>query len=173
MRPSKRLFAHIGGVVVVLLMLGYITHRPGHIPPYDANLVRLVETERQGYCSGLVFWRTSGEGGSSAASDCRKEHREKSGEVNFPVAARGFCEAIVESGWEGYTESCLAILSDQQLWPTYVGGITDQWNRARPYPNSPISGPSGASDGSRTGDRSGGAGHGGPSRADNYNGGYP
>lgn len=170
MRNKKRLLANAGGVIACLMVLGYITNRPGHIPPYDANLVRLVETERQGYCSGLTFWKTSGEGNAGQASQCRSEYREKSGEVNLPVAIRGFCEAIVESGWEGYVTLCAQLIADQQLWPTYDGSITDQWNRARPYPYSPLGGSPGSTDGSRTGDRGAGMDHGGPSRVDNY---YP
>jgi hypothetical protein len=157
MKNKKRLLANIGGLLVVCAVIAYIGNRPGHIPPYDANLVRIVETERQGYCAGVVGWQTGLEGDADRAAECRGLHPEKSGEVSYRAAARGFCEAIVEEGWEGWVEQCLGILADELLWPTYDGSITDQWNRARPYPNSALSGANDKTDDSRTGGRSGGS----------------
>lgn len=174
MRNKKRLAANIGGVIVVLLVLAYVGNRPGHIPMYDANLVRLAETERQGYCAGVVFWKTQGSGSPDQARACREEHPEESGRVNLLAAETGFCRAIVESGWEGYVGSCLVILSENQYWPTYDGGITAEWNRARPYPSTGLTGIGDESDGSRTGGRSGGSRSGGPDRSDySYYGGTP
>lgn len=169
MKNKKRLLANIGGIIVMLLMVAYIANKPGHIPPYDANLVRLAETQRQGYCAGMVFWKTSGDGSAGQAATCRQETKNKSGEVNLNAAETGFCQAIVDAGWEGGVYSCLDILHGQQLWPTYNGSITDQWNRARPYPKSAISGAGEDQDNSRTGGRSPGAGRSGS--ADRPNGG--
>ena|SRR3972149_5201563 len=151
---KKRILAHLIGVLVVVLALTYVGRRPGHISPYDANLVRLAETERQGYCAAVTFWN----GGPNAgqAKECRTERREKSGRVNLIKAERGFCEGIVDQGWEGALGDCLTIMAQNQYWPTYDGNITQSWNRARPYPRPAIAGQGEQDDGSRTGERPGG-----------------
>lgn len=178
MRNRKRIAAHVAGIAVILLVLAYAARPSPHVPPYDANLVRLAETERQGYCAGVTFWKTQGTGDAARARTCRKEHPEQSGRVNMIATERGFCQGIVDSGWvDGYVTDCVGILRDNQLWPTLDGGLTDQWNRARPYPNTAIGGGSDkGSDDSRTGDRPGSPGHGGPGRSDydySYPGGTP
>jgi len=166
MRDKKRLLANVGGIIVVLLVLAYVGNRPGHIPPYDANLTRLAETERQGYCAGEVGWETSFAGDAARAAACRAERPELSGRVNMAATVRGFCQAILDQGWDGYMDACLGIIADQQLWPTYDGSLTDQWNRARPYPNSALGGTSETPDGSRTGGRTSGGRSGDPGRSD-------
>lgn len=155
----KRALAHAAGLATVALVVVYAAHRPGHIPPYDANLVRLAETELQGYCAGETFWKTGGGGDRGMAADCRDRERDaRSSEINLLAAERAFCQAIVNQGWEGTVSSCLVILSDNKYWPTYDGSISDQWNRARPYPRPAIGGAGKPSDGSRTGGRPSGPG---------------
>lgn len=150
----RRVAAHIVGVLVVALAVAYVVRPSPHVPPYDANLVRIAETERQGYCSGVAFWRSAGGGSAEGARTCREERRDKSGRVNMPLAALGFCEAIVDEGWsEGTPSDCMTILEGNQLWPTYDGMITDQWNRARPYPSPAVPTGDGSEDHSRTGGR--------------------
>lgn len=176
MRNRKRIAAHVAGVAIVLVVVGYAADRPGHIPPYDANLVRLVETERQGYCAGVTFWKTQGNGEAGQARACRKEHQEQSGRINMVAAERGFCQGIVDSGWlEGGVADCLSILGSYQYWPTYDGSISSDWNRARPYPRPALSTGATQDDGSRTGGRGGGPGRDSPSRPgyDYYDGGTP
>lgn len=156
----RRRLAHVAGIAVVLLAVAYVARPSPHVPPYDANLVRIVETERQGYCAGVTFWRTDGEGDADLARECRGERRGESGRVNLLLAERGFCRGIVDEGWvDGSVADCLAILSEFRYWPTYDGSITHQWNRARPYPRPVIAGTEGATDDSRTGGRPGGPGH--------------
>ena len=174
MRNKKRLLANLGGLAVVVVMLAYAGNRPGHIPPYDANLTRLAETERQGYCAGEVGWKTEFAGSADQAAACRADHPEQSGRVSMAATARGFCQAVLNQGWNGFMEECLDILRENQYWPTYDGALTNQWNRARPYPNSALGGASDQTDSSRTGGRSGGGRSGVPSRADHsYYGGTP
>ena len=156
----KRIAAHVVGISVVLLVLAYAVRPSPHVPLYDANLVRLAETERQGYCSGTTFWRTQGEGDTGVARECRETHPEESGRVNLLLAERGFCRGIVDGGWDGGSVTdCVAILGSYQYWPTYDGSITDQWNRARPYPRPAISGAADQTDDSRTGGRTGSPSH--------------
>lgn len=144
------------GVTLVVLGITYVSWPPGHIPPYDANLVRLAESDLQGWCSGRAFWMSAGSGSASLASQCRHGFaRQRSDRPNMLVVQRSFCEAIVERGWEGSVDDCLGIMTGSQYWPTYDGGITDQWNRARPYPRPAISGAGSSDVGSRTGDRQG------------------
>ena len=167
MRNRKRTLAHVAGVAVVVLVVAYAARPSPHVPPYDANLVRLAETERQGYCAGVTFWKTQGGGSANQARACREEHREQSGRVNMIAAERGFCQGIVDQGWmEGDVPMCVDTLRSYQYWPTLDGSITDQWNRARPYPSTAIGGTSEEPDGSRTGGRPGGPGHPAPSRSD-------
>jgi hypothetical protein len=177
MRNRKRFAAHIAGVAVILAVLVYAGRPSPHVPPYDANLVRLAETERQGYCAGVTFWKTQAAGSAEQARACRIEHTEQSGRVNMTATERGFCQGIVDSGWiDGFVADCVSILRTYQLWPTYDGSITDQWNRARPYPSTSLGGAGEESDGSRTGGRSGGPGHSSSSRGadyDYYPGGTP
>ncbi len=140
----------IGGLV-------YISWPTGHIPPYDANLTRLAETELQGYCAGKAFWESGGAGGGGGrASACRSELKKRySSKSNLLVVQEAFCRAIVDMGWEGKLRDCLNIMTDQQYWPTYDGNITNAWNRARPYPRPIISGAAGSGDSSRTGSHQG------------------
>ena len=123
------------GVATVVLTLLYVTKQPGHVPLYDANLVRLAESDLQGYCAGKVLWQTGEYGDARRARGCRDDLAEqRSNEPNPAVAVRAFCQAIVDEGWDGVVSDCLGIMADGQLWPTYDGSMTDQWNRARPYP---------------------------------------
>lgn len=119
----------------MVLGLVYIVWPVGHIPLYDANLVRLAESDLQGYCSGDTFWKTGGVGDSNMASECRSRLAKKhSSNVDLSVVQGSFCQAIVDSGWTGTKSDCLGIMATNEYWPTYVGAITNQWNRARPYP---------------------------------------
>lgn len=157
MTRFKRPAAYALGGLVVLLSLVYVARPAGHQPPYDANLVRLAESELEGFCAGEAFWRSGGTGlGDPAlASECRSRLAgRKSAEPNLGAVSRAFCLAIVIEGWEGTVPDCVEILAQARYWPTYDGGLTDQWNRARPYPRPVISsgGGGGGSD-SRTGGR--------------------
>lgn len=149
------------GVLVMLLSIGYVARPVGHVALYDANLVRLAETGLEGYCAGIVFWSSQGTGDAAAAADCRATTTGKSTKVDVSTVERPFCRAIVESGWEGDVATCLDIMAGAKYWPTYDGSITDQWNRARPYPRSELQG-IGEPDGSRTGGRSGASRDGNP-----------
>lgn len=150
---AKWVGGHAAGALVVLLVVAYVVRPSPHVPLYDANLVRLAETERQGYCSGVTFWRTQGEGDADLAKECRRAHPEESGAVNLAATERGFCRGIVDQGWTGTVSDCVGILGQYQYWPTLDGSITDQWNRARPYPRPAITGAESPDDESRTGGR--------------------
>lgn len=167
---SRRLFT-VAGVALVLLGLVYVAWPAGHIPPYDANLVRLAESDLQGYCSGESFWKSEGAGSADIAAQCRTRlAHQRPNTPNLMVVQGAFCTALVDSGWQGKQPDCLAIMGDNEYWPTYDGGITNQWNRARPYPRPLISTSIGSrSSGSRTGDRTGGERQNNPThRTPNY-----
>jgi hypothetical protein len=158
---SRRLLA-AAGILTVVLGFVWLIWPVGHIPLFDANLVRLAESDLQGYCAGETFWKTSGEGSASGAAECRSRLKAQHKDViDLQAVQPAFCQAIVDAGWEGSQQDCLGIMVDNQYWPTYDGGITNQWNRARKYPLvfhvSPASGSQG---GSRTG------GHGANTRED-------
>ena len=150
----KRQLLMAVGAVAVVLGLVYVARPAGHVPPYDANLVRLAESDLQGYCTGEAFWKSGGMGDARLASECRSRlGGKRPDEPNLTAVIPSFCSAIVDQGWEGTRADCVEIMVANQYWPTYGGSITNQWNRARPYPRAAIvpSGPK--SDGSRTGDR--------------------
>ena len=169
MNKPRLLFSFIG-ISTIVLSLVYISLPVGHIPPYDANLIRLAESELQGYCAGETFWKTGGAGNGSEAASCRATRgKTMSDASNLQVVPEAFCRAIVDAGWqEGTNADCRGILSSSQLWPTYDGALSDQWNRARPYPGSIIIlTPGSSGDSSRTG------GHQGNDRGDAGMRGYP
>mgnify|MGYP001587881744 FL=1 len=164
---TRKLLA-LAGVATIALGLAYVSWPVGHIPPYDANLVRLAESNLQGYCSGEAFWRSGGAGSARLAGDCRTRLAGKrSNKPDLMAVPAAFCAAIVKEGWEGTQPDCLSIMFDNQYWPTYDGAITAEWNRARPYPRPLISTtPGSQGNGSRTGDRNGGGRPTNPSRGD-------
>ena len=160
---TKRLAMHIVGILVVIAAVVYVSRQPGHQPPYDANLVRLAESDLQGYCSGDAFMKSEGVGNAGKAAECRDRlAKTRPDKPNLQVVQTAFCEAVVDNGWVGTVTDCLGIMQANEYWPTYDGGITSEWNRARPYPKT-FTAPAGSSQGdtSRTG------GHDGSSRADN------
>lgn len=171
----RKLFV-VGGVAAMILGLIYIAWPVGHIPPYDANLVRLAESELQGYCAGKTLIQTGGYGDKNMTAQCRAEKAKKySDKPNLAVVQSAFCQAIVDGGWDGTKKECLSIVADNEYWPTYDGSVTNAWNRARPYPATFATIGGGASSaGSRTGNSHGG----GNSRSDSsghtggYTGGY-
>ena len=120
----------------------YIAWPIGHIPYYDAHLTRLAETPLQGYCAGLTFWQTSGMGSDWQARDCRAKYSHptkhkkalRDDYVSLRIAAQQFCHGIIDAGWVGGVPSCMSILTGNQYWPTYNGGLTWAWSEARPYP---------------------------------------
>jgi len=159
MITKMRLLVAIG-IILIVSSLVYIARPTGHIPPYDANLVRLAENQLEGYCSGDAFWASQGMGNAGLARKCRsKLSGKKSTKHNMLVVQAAFCQAVVDSGWTGGSPSdCTLILSQNQYWPTYDGSLTSEWNRARPYPGRVIivgAGPGTSTDQSRTGGRNG------------------
>lgn len=129
------------GIAVIIGALIYVGRPVGHLPPYDASLVRLAESKLQGYCAGETFWNSGGnpEGQAPAAAKCRSVRAgTMSDKPNLQAVLPAFCEAIIDKGWPGFIEDCLEIIAVNQYWPTYDGGITNSWNRARPYPVSAL-----------------------------------
>ena len=140
--------AIVGGII-------YAAYPAGHINLYDANLVRLAESNLQGYCAGETLWKTGGTEDADMTAGCRNARREqRPDEPNLSAVIPSFCQAIVDGGWGGTHADCTAIIVDNQFWPTYDGGLTNSWNRARKWPKPPLSQGS-DTDGSRTGDRDG------------------
>lgn len=143
------------GIVVVLSSIVYLARPVGHIPPYDANLVRLAETPLEAYCAGDIFWKTQGVGDRDMAEDCRRQRASSLSDVpDLSKVERAFCQAIVDNGWDHSVDDCLSIIRQYTYWPTYDGGLSNDWNRARPYPRPVVTSDS-VEDNSRTGVRRG------------------
>lgn len=120
-------------ILALVALIGgawFIVRDPGHIPIFDAGLQRLAETEAEGYCAGEVFWSTRGVGDEKAAQTCRAG--QVNGERDLRAVQPAFCRAIENAGYSG--PSCIDIMENFQYWPTYVGGITDNWSETAPYP---------------------------------------
>lgn len=137
----KRRLLTVASVLLIVGGLAYVARPAGHVPLYDANLVRLAESKLEGYCAGQTFWNSGGnpEGDAAMAGRCRAERAGTMSAKSNPVAVpRAFCRAIVDAGWESTVAECLQIMAGSQYWPTYDGGISNAWNRARPYPISAL-----------------------------------
>lgn len=157
MKWQRRILGVLG-VLVCIMALVYISLPVGHIPLYDANLVRLAETDLQAYCSGNTIMKTGGNPDANLASECRTSKAgQYSNTYNLKNVQNLFCQAVLDAGWTGTMTDCLGILTDNEYWPTYDGSISNQWNRARPYPGRfvPLSGGTRGSDTSRTGGHNG------------------
>ena len=155
MTRAKRYLLALAGLAVLAGAPLYVARSAPHIPPYDANLVRLAESELEGYCAGETFWGSQAQGNADMARDCRSRLAgQKAATPNLPAVVPAFCTAIIDSGWEGSQWQCEEIMASNKYWPTYDGSITNAWNRARKYPVSPIAVKSTPpEDTSRTGDR--------------------
>lgn len=154
---NMKRFLAVSGVFMVLLGGVYVGRPQGHVPPFDADLRRLAETELEGFCSGLIYWQTRGQGSAADAKACRAEE-DKSTEVDLRVVQLAFCRGAREGGFPGdVVTDCLLVLQALELWPTYDGQLSEAWNRAYPYPYpndfeaAPTDGR--AQPGSRTGER--------------------
>jgi hypothetical protein len=136
MAVARRRLMALLGLLTIIGGLIYITYPVGHIPPYDANLVRLAESNLQGYCSGQVLIQTQGVGDANMAAQCRAQRKkQRSDSPQLSAVQPAFCEAIVDSKATGLTQSqCMDIMTMNEYWPTYNGSITNSWNSARPYP---------------------------------------
>src|SRR3990167_10201178 len=147
----------LGGGLLVAGALVYVAQPAAHVPIYDANLVRLAESNLQGYCAGETLGNTGGEGDAATAAACRETRKgDRPDTPDVAAVPRAFCQAIVDAGWrDGSQAVCIEILTANKLWPTYDGGLTDQWNRARGYPLKAISVGGKPESESRTGDRPG------------------
>ena len=142
--------------IVSVFGLFLILQGADHVPPFSASLERLAETETEGYCSGLAFWKNLSVPNErkSAAAECRSNHDPT--EIDLPVVQKAFCEGIVKGGYAQGVNVCMTIVVSNRFWPTYDGGYTDSWSRKFPYPGDLILQPSSDSSGdSRTGDREG------------------
>lgn len=128
--------------LALLAVLGgayYLIHDVGHVPIFDAGLQRLAESGVEGYCAGQVFWQTRGYGDAELAEDCREERApdapkrgEGPAESSIFDVQPAFCRAVEDAGYAG--PPCLDILEGSKLWPTYTGGLTDNWSDTAPYP---------------------------------------
>ncbi len=156
MTGRKWPLALAGVAMVVGLFVWNFTVPQPHVPLLDANRNRLAETYEEGYCSGIAFWRTRGQGNAQQAADCR-EANSMTEKIDYEVVQLAFCSAVTEEGYQGGTENCITILQTEQLWPTYDGALTASWNDKFPYPGDTFtSTPAGDGvDDGRTGDRDG------------------
>lgn len=121
--------AVVGGAWLVLL------RDPGHVPIFDANIRRLAETDREGYCAGIAFWESGGGPDAERAAECREANAAMSDTPNIQNVQLMFCKGILEAGFPGdiYTD-CMSVLQGRKWWPTYDGEISDAWTKAYPYP---------------------------------------
>ena len=151
---NRRRLLALAGATAIILGLAYIARPAGHVPPYDANLVRLAESALQGYCAGETLWKTGGAGDARLTGACRARlAKKKSDDPYMPAVIPNFCQAIIDAGWkEGTRAVCADIMVSNQYWPTYDGGLTNAWNRVRPYPRAAIVPTGPKRNGSRTGE---------------------
>jgi len=112
MTRAKRYLLALAGLAVLAGAPLYVARSAPHIPPYDANLVRLAESELEGYCAGETFWGSQAQGNADMARDCRSRLAGQKAEApNLPAVVPAFCAAIIDSGWEGYQWQCEEIMA--------------------------------------------------------------
>lgn len=123
------MLAIVGGMVFMLAP-------PGHIPPFDANRTRLVETIPEAQCAAQMFLESQGYG--YANEEPMKECLDgESGEPAMPDVPRTWC-ATIAPNFDMTTPECVEILEGRELWPTYKGGLTNRWNKRFPYPGGTL-----------------------------------
>jgi hypothetical protein len=145
------------GVLVMAGVLIYLAIPPGVPKLFDGNLTRLAQTDAEGYCSGLAFFRAnSAEEAKDIAAGCR-EDTTLSTTVDLARVTMAFCLGAKKGGYTGSIQfGCVDVLKSLQFWPMYDGGITDAWTRSHPYPlNLLESSVEIVEDNSRTGGRPG------------------
>lgn len=130
-------FMAIGATLILIGSLVYMAFANPHVPLLDANRTVLAESYEQGYCSGLVFGQTRGQGSASAVAECRAES-DLDDEINWNLVQPGFCEGF-NKATQFPTSQCIDIVESQLYWPTLEGTVTQAWNRAFPYPGGTIS----------------------------------
>lgn len=146
-----KVFLAVAAITTVLIGGFFVMKDPGHVPLFDANLNRLAETEREGFCSGIAFWGSRGDGDAKVAEECRTTDG-RSTEINLSIVLSAFCTGVQKAGFPGdVTTDCYDVLVSYRYWPTYDGQITDAWTRSNPYPGELFAPPTGS--GSRTGER--------------------
>jgi len=155
---SRKLLALIGVLTVASALL-YVAQPPGHVPPYDAFLNRLAETEREAFCSGWAYIKAASQSESVALAErCRSgdgpivkvqkllltdprlkeyvppEYRTFSNEPDMEAVSDAFCFGIKSAGANLDEGQCAVILRTYRLWPTYDPGVSNQWSDRWPYP---------------------------------------
>ena len=143
------------GLLALIAVIGggwYLLHDVGHIPVYDAHLVRLAESPLEGYCAGTTFWTSQGQGDAESAARCRTT-ADYPAEKDLSKVVTWFCVGISTAGWQGTAQDCENIMYGQKMWPTYDGSISKSWSKSAPYPGELIL--VGPPDDSRTGGREG------------------
>ena len=135
------------GLVLALAAFGYVALPPGHVPPYDALLNRLAETELEGYCSGWAFWTGASSSESVALAErCRTNgaqapangyqpasHAPLSDEYDMEVVQEAFCRGVTAAGFPS-ASACLVQVKGLRIWPTYDASLTNSWSERWPYP---------------------------------------
>jgi hypothetical protein len=144
----------LGGIVIlvgglVLLMM------PAHVPLLDANRQVLAESEREAWCAGETYMKTRGGGSIPAMTECIATSSIDNS-VDHNRVQPGFCNGIISAGLPMDANECMAIMEQEEFWPTMKGTLTNAWNRRFPYPGDFLTSnvPQTGGD-SRTGDREG------------------
>ncbi len=103
----------------------------------------------------MAFWsaRNSPSDAKDLAGECRTNRG--SADVDLQAVQPAFCQAIVNGGYTNGVNGCLKVVTLNQYWPTYDGGITQSWSRKFPYPGDLILQDTPTDNTGRTGDREG------------------
>lgn len=136
----KKTIITLAAVALIVTAAVYIRWPVGHIPTYDAKLVRLAETPAQGYCAGIVYWKDSGAGSAWQVRDCLKaiaaQPKKYPTYISLSITQKYFCKGIQASGYNGTVADCVSILDSYVYWPTYNGTLSANWSQTRPYPKT-------------------------------------
>jgi hypothetical protein len=144
----------LGGIVILVGGL-VLLMAPAHVPLLDANRQVLTESEAEAFCAGNTYMKTRGIGSESVMRDCIETNNLPKG-INHREVQPKFCDGLRDAGLPMERDECMAIMEQEQFWPTLKGTLTNAWNRRFPYPGDFLTSnvPQTGGD-SRTGDREG------------------
>ncbi len=148
----------IMGMAAGLLALGTLAYYLWPLPPerlFDADRNALAMSYQEGYCSGVAYMETGGQGSSREFGKCIKDKPRMSSKRDLSVVIRGFCFGARDRGWTGnITEECIEVIELRKMWPTLEGQLSVAFKGKYRWPGEVFPGMlTDDGTGGRTGDR--------------------
>ena len=101
---------------------------------YDENWKPLALTEAENWCAGSVGINDGFVDQNADVLKCVRDTDLDNEQPSINMSITWACEGIVAGGWDGTVGNCKNIFETGNLWLLIGGGITSDWNDARPRP---------------------------------------